>query len=300
MKKLPVSEKILDAEKNLTTWEFCAPVFIASAFSGTLLVDEAELIVKEFDERTVRSGTLTFVSYKGECFAITCKHVVDALEEKQRAWKSEHKTTEGVEAEIDGYLLFTPIATNQFHFNYKLTPVPLRPDGTQPDVAIARVKHQSITRLGRKPIVLTKKVSLPETGIASGYPEQQRVIEAGTHISTFKPKFTTCVATMQMTAKGDLLIMDTIDDHKGLDNLSGMSGGPIIWSDGKHFGLAGIVREGKDIQPKKGMMIDESCIWIHGERITVDLFEEWIKSIPPLNEFKDQTKSLYIPESINY
>jgi hypothetical protein len=298
MKKLPVCDSLLDGKKELNTWEFCAPAFIASTFFGTLICKDSDLIFKEFDESSVRSGTLTFVSYKGECFAITCKHVVDALEKKQAAWKEEQREKYQNEPDFDGYQLFTPIGNNQYHFNYNLTPVPVREDGAQPDVAIARVNRQSITRLGRRQITLAKKNSLPETGIASGYPEEQRIIRQGNNINTFSPKFTTCVATLQITGKGDVLVQDTIANHNGLDVLSGMSGGPIIWSDSKRFGLAGIVREGLDIQPKQGQLMVENGIWIHGERITTELFDEWLNTTPAITELKDETKSLCIPESV--
>lgn len=292
--KLPVCDSLLDDNNELNTWQFCAPAFIASSFFGTLICKDEDLIFREFVEQSVRSGTLTFVSYKGQCFAITCKHVVDALEKKRADWKSEQLAKYQVEPDIDGYQIFTPIGNNQYHFNYKLTPVPVRDDGSQPDIAIARINHRSVTRLGRKPILLAKKNSLPKTGIASGYPEEQRVIRHGDNINTFAPRFTTCVATMQLTDKGDILVQDTIEDHKGLDVLSGMSGGPIIWSNSKRFGLAGIVREGLDIQPKQGQLMVENGIWIHGERITPDLFDAWLSTTPALMELKDETKSIYI------
>lgn len=168
-------------------------------------------------------------------------------------------------------------------------------DGGYPDVAIARVKRESISRLGRKPIVLAKKNELPKTGIASGYPEEQRVVKQGEKVSMFSPKFSACIASMQTTAKGDILIQDTIEDNQGLDVLSGMSGGPIIWSDRNRFGLAGIVREGFDIQPKQGTLMVENGIWIQGERITVELFEKWLEIVPPLMQLKDESKSLYTP-----
>lgn len=295
MKKLQVCDILFDGKNEINTWQFCAPAFIASTFLGTAICKDTDLIFDDFDESSVRSGTLTFVAYKGELFAITCKHVLDALEKKQSRWKREQLDKYGFESPIDGFHLFTPIDNNQFHFNYKLTSAPSREDGSQPDVAIARIKLSSITRLGRKPIIFAQKDLLPETGIASGYPEQQRVIRQGNNFNTFFPKFSTCIATMQMTAKGDILIQDTIEDHKGLDNLSGMSGGPIIWTNEERFGLAGIVKEGLDIQPKEGQLMTDNGIWIHGERITTEQFEFWLKSIPPLTELNDETKSLHIP-----
>ena len=146
--------------------------------------------------------------------------------------------------------------------------------------------------------MVTKKINLPETGIASGYPEEQRVIRQGKNLNTFSPRHVSCIATLQITAKGRILIQDAIEEHKDIDVLSGMSGGPIIWSDANKFGFAGIVVEGLDIQPKKGQLVEEPGIWIHGERITTELFERWIKSIPPLQELENKTRSLYIPQAM--
>lgn len=295
VKKLQVCDSLFDTNMEFNTWQFCAPAFISSASFGTFISNDIELVFDKFDKNSVRSGTLTFVSYKDEFFAITCRHVLKALENKQADWKKEQFEKYGHEPPIEGYHLFTPIDNYQYHFNYKLSSVPGREDGSQPDIAIARVNHDSIRRLGREPLVLSPKDTLPETGIASGYPEHQRVIRQGKKISTFAPKFTSCLASMQLTARGDILLQDTIEDHKGLDVLSGMSGGPIIWSESERFGLAGIVREGLDIQPKEGQLMVEKKIWIYGERITTDLFDIWMKSIPKLTKLKDETKCLYIP-----
>jgi hypothetical protein len=298
MKKLPVCDKLINTNNELVTHQYCAPVFIASSFFGTFICDKSNLVPEELDENSVRSGTLTFLSYKNECFAITCNRVLEALESRQSSWKKRQKEKYDIEFPIDGYQLFTPIDNNQFHFNYKLTPAKKNNDCSQPDIAIARFNMHSITRLKRKPLVLAKKEKLPETGIASGYPEQQRSIKNGKNLITFSPKFVTCTATLQVTDKGNLLIQDTIEENHGLDSLSGMSGGPIIWSAKNRFGLAGIVRKGLDIQPKEGQLMIEDGILIYGERITPDIFEKWIEDLPPLLELKDETKSLYIPRGM--
>ena len=298
MKKLPVCDKLLNSKKELMTHQFCAPVFVASSFFGTFLYDESKLVPDGFDENSIRSGTLTFISYKNEHFAITCNHVLEALESRRNAWRKKQKEEYDFEPPMEGYQLFTPIDNYQYHFNYNLTPANKLSDDSQPDIAIARVNMQSITRLNRKAIVLAKKEQLPETGIASVYPEQQRSIKNGKRTSTFSPKFSTCMATLQVTDNGGLIVQDTIDENNGLDSLSGMSGGPIIWSNSNQFGLAGIVTEGLDIQPKEGQLITEDGILIHGERITPEIFEQWIKGLPNLVELEDETKSLHIPSGM--
>jgi hypothetical protein len=298
MKKLVVADGLLDINKTIDAWKYCAPVFIANSFFGTFLTKVEDLAPEKIDKSSVRSGTLTFISYKGEYFALTCNHVLEALVKRQKAWKAAECEKYGDEPPMEGFELFTPKEQSQHHFNYKLVPVPLDGFGEQPDIAIARINCNYIKKLGREAIVFSKKNKLPETGIASGYPEEQRVIRNGKNLSTFSPKYVACLATLQVTAKGGVLLQDSIIEHNDIDVLSGMSGGPIIWSDDKKFGLAGIIVEGLDVQPKEGQLVDEPGIWIHGERITTELFDVWVKSIPPLNELKNKTQTLSVPESM--
>jgi hypothetical protein len=292
---LPLCDKLQDGENGINTYQYCAPAFIASSFFGTFLENDDDLIFTNFDKSSVRSGTLTFLEYRDETFAVTCKHVLEALLRKQEEWRKQYVERDGFEPPIEGFNLFTPINNNQYHFNYKLTAVPPNDDGSQPDVAIARIRKEAVYRLGRVPIELTKKQEFPITGIASGYPEQQRKIAQGERLNTFSPLFTTCLASMQITAKGEIILQDVIEEHNGLDILSGMSGGPVIWSDENDFGFAGIVYEGLDIQPKEGRLMDQNSIWIHGELITPSIFEKWLSAIPPICELKDETKMLHIP-----
>ncbi len=294
MKGLVVTKDLFDSNSEVQTWVYCAPIFISSTFSGTIFEHDSDLIPKKFDKKSVRNGTLTFISYKSEFFAVTCKHVFDALKTKQEEWKQQQNNKFGFDPPIEGFYFFSPIDKYQYHFNYKLTPVSEK-TGVQSDIAIARINKHTIDRLNRKPIELNDMSQSARTGIASGYPEQQRSLKRGKKLNTFSPKFVACTATLQITGNGGLLIQDTLEDHKGLDVLSGMSGGPIIWSDSQNFGLAGIVREGLDIQPKEGQLMTEDGVWIHGERITPELFDEWLKEIPTLPELKDETKCLYIP-----
>ena len=292
-KKLVVCDGLLDERKKFITHAYCAPIFIASIFSGTLLVKEENLVPNKIDENTLRSGTVTFVNYKGSFFALTCKHVVAALEKRQIEWKNEQFKKYDFEPEVDGLGFYTPIENFQYHLNYQFTVV-----DSDLDIAIARVNYSSIKRLGRKPITLTSKKILPETGVASGYPEEQRVLKKGKNISTFSPKFVTCAATLQESMNGELYMEDLIAGHNDVDVLSGMSGGPIIWSNSKHFGLAGIIKSGYDIQPKKNGFTDENSVFIHAEKVTPALFDKWLKQVPPLKELKDETKSLLIPETL--
>lgn len=97
---------------------------------------------------------------------------------------------------------------------------------------------------------ITKRLALPTSAIATGYPEQQRKL---TPIDEYKDSLSTKVANRfaYLTEQnGRLVLSHSITEHHGLDNLSGMGGGPIIWSDPKSFGLLGIVTNGLDIIQK--------------------------------------------------
>jgi len=296
-KKLVVCDDIMK-NGHVAASKFCAPVFIASSSFGTLLSKEEDLVFKHIQEGSVRSGTLTFIRYRGELLALTCRHVVLALRQRREQWRSEMFKKYKTEPDHVPFHLYTPIGLNQFHFFYELTPVPPNLDGSEPDVAIARVDIDVITRLGRVPLVFADKKTLPETGIACGYPEQQRTVTAGEHLNNLAPKFVACTATLQVTGKGDLLLQDEISESNGVDNLSGMSGGPILWSDHKRFGLAGIVYEGSDIQGGEGRLMEGSGIWIRGERISTSKLDEWLLHIPRSSRVDEHSKSLYVPSAL--
>lgn len=293
-KKLIVCDQLFNKDGSYITSKYCASIFITSTYFGAFLENTDNLIFDKHDKTSVRSGTVTFIEHNDELYAVTCKHVIDSLEKRQALSREKSIEECGFASPEDGIGLFTLKGKTHFHLNYYFTIVPLNSNGEQPDVAIARIKHNSMTRLGREAILLSNRIKLPETGVASGYPEPQRAVKVGRKINKLTPKFTTCIATIQLSNSGKLYLDDAIDNHNNVDSLSGMSGGPILWSDDNNFGLAGIIYEGNDIQPIKGGFDNSNRIFVKGERVTIEIFENWIKAIPPIFEIKDQTKYLII------
>ena len=298
-KKLEIANLLMDDQNKFNTWRYCAPIFITDMF-GIQFSDKQNLFPEEIDEKSIRNGTVTFVSYKGELFALTCEHVSSALKSKQNKWKNEQIRKYGFEPPVGGYHFFTPKGNGQYHFCYEFTSVPQNSDHTQPDIAISRIDAFVMERLEREPIPLEGQMPpLPLTGIASGYPEEQRIeYNTGKVLKTFSPKFTVCVATIQITGKGELLLQDNIVHHNDVDKLSGMSGGPIIWSHNDTFGLAGIAKDASSIQPVKDGIFTENNIFILGEKITTDIFQKWLLEIPEKKQINDQSKRLHIPEGM--
>ncbi len=295
MEKLVVHRDLLNKNNKLTTDNFCAPIFIASQFLGMALAKEKDLISTDPEKYpTIRNGTMTFVAYRNEYFAVTCRHVEEFLTTEQNRWKQQQETTE--DPLFVGYQLFIPLGNRYIHFNYKLTSLPTE----LPDIAIARIEPSFLKKVNRKAITLFSKGVLPKSGIATGYPEYQRVIKQNNNIDLFSPKCVSCYGAMELTALGRLCINGIIDDHQGLDNLSGMSGGPIIWSTKDYFGLAGILYKGWDVQPEAGKLVAGGSLSILGELITPALFQTWLTNfIPPLKKLHDDSKMIVRNPKIN-
>lgn len=293
-KKLVFCDDIKKGEKYVAS-DYCAPIFIANSSFGVSISKDIDLVFEEITEDSVRSGTLTFISYKGQALALTCGHVVAALRKKREESRRAMLEKYGEDFNQVSLHFYTPIGLDQFHFNYELTPVPIDPDGTETDLAIARIDRSVITRLGRTPLIFTDKKNLPKSGLAGGYPEQQRTITNQGLLGTLSPKFVACIAELQITGNGDLMLQDEIAESNGVDNLSGMSGGPILWSDSKRYGLAGIVYEGLDIQGGKERLVPGSGILIRGVQLTSKKLDKWLLGIPHSSRVEDQSKRLHVP-----
>lgn len=300
-KKLAVSDKLLDKNQKLVTDIYCAPIFICPTFIGAFQGTEEDLIFDgNFTETSLRSGTVTFVKYKKECFAITCKHVIDTLEAQESLAQKRYEALvgDGKSPEEPMVGFYTPIGNIQHHCNYKFTVVPQPEYGKEIDAAIARVDEEYIKLIGRKPIVLTKKSNIPNTGIASGFPEEQRHLDDYDSIRKFYAKFVTCTATIEETQNGEYFLNDVISEHNGVNNLSGMSGGPVLWSNFHKFGLLGIVKQGADIQPSDDGFFDTNSIYIKVEAITSELVEEWCKVLPEITKLPNRTIYALPPKTV--
>ena len=298
MKKLEVAESLLDKEMHLNTWQYCAPIFITSS-TGILLGGDQNLLPSNY-KKGVRNGTVTFVSFKDGLFALTCAHVNDLLKNNRLKHKSNFLKKFKTCPDDEIIHFFSPRGEAQYHFCYNFTNVNINNGDTKPDIAIARIDSFVMERLEREPIRLDEAMpDLPVTGIASGYPEEQRSsYTSSKFLNTFSPKFIACVATMQLTANCDLFIQDQIEHHNNVNVLSGMSGGPIIWSKGDSFGLAGLAREASNLQPQHEGIFNCNNIFIQGVRITPQLFDSWLASIPAKQQLKDRSAKLIIPSGM--
>lgn len=301
MKQLSISDELINAVGESKAGRFCAPILIGNTFSGTFLAKK-EALTSTHSSDFIRNGTVTFLNFEGELLALTCNHVKAALDKANAAWKAKQFEKYQVVPPVDGFKFFTPRGYVQHSFNYQFTTVPADDDGTQQDVAIARINASCFDRIEREPIVFLDGDdppigTLPVSGVACGYPEQQRSLSSdGSRTDTLGIKFVACTATMTQTANGKLIVEDSVEELNGVDVLSGMSGGPIFWSKEDTFSLAGIVFEGADMAPGEGRLMTQPGICIFGEPISSSLLRRWLTNVPPLTELPDGSKTLVVPK----
>lgn len=291
-----VCDALIDKDGQLKLWQYCTHVHITRIGSGTFIGHEDAYVFGS--EHMTRSATVTFVNYKKRYFALTCRHVYEALRSKNADLHKRFKEDSGTDlADYDLYQFYTPVGNFNYHFNYEFWPVPETSPGV-PDVAMTEVSEEFIKRLQRKALKLTTIAQLPTSAIAAGYPEQQRKlidskeVEGWKHLSI---SVAHCFAYLT-TQSNKLILSDAIEEHHGLDNLSGMSGGPIIWSNLSGFGLIGVVTDGWDVQPKDSEDPTPS-VAIMGEPITPNIFDSWLKSLPANLAREDRSMKIHFPKT---
>lgn len=286
--KMPIHSDLHDSANQIVTANYCCPIFITPSF-GVALSAPNHLIEGSEASPRVRSGTLTLVSYNGEYYGLTCRHVVEELEAQDRQKMNKLKELGITVFPPEGLAyFFFPKGDYQIHINAHFHKAPGDEyTASSPDIAFGRIPTETFEMIGRNALPLDRFSNLEEvmignfTGIATGYPENTR-----RHIPDKKADHlgvSTVIATAPLDGSTSRLKMiSELDTSPDADNLSGMSGGPVIWSDQKSWGVAGIIKEGRDIKPKEGedQIINKDCIWIDGEPITRETLINFLDSIP--------------------
>jgi hypothetical protein len=310
MTQLAVHDDLMGSDGKVKSFRFCCPIFITGMY-GTLVTNSESLFPVNGAEPEIRSGTLTFVSYKGRTYGITCRHVVEALEGQNAKKHQEHLAIYGnavpfvPEAQMH---FFFPKEKEQIHINTKFYKAPGDAfTASYPDAAITRISPEKLAQIGREAISLEREIvasdkwSKAACGIATGYPEQnRRSISSNTPLSKMGVSTVIAIAPFERVSGTQITMFYELNEEPDADNLSGMSGGPILWSEEEGWGLLGIVKEGRDMKQSssknQNSFLTGHIIWIDGEPISSEVFAQWVAQIPEGDEpIKDLSKTLYVP-----
>lgn len=160
---------------------------------------------------------------------------------------------------------------------------PSSPFGLEPlDIAIRELHPEFAKALGKEELHLDDMPEVPgevRFGYAVGFPENmKRRLEEDRGYRISMPQ---CTVLAEINRKPDQRFTLHSQVHRkaiAYEQFSGMSGGPIFWSDENRFGIYGIVYEGG----AKPSTDDDAEIYVFGELATPDTIRGWTAEVPEL------------------
>jgi len=214
------------------------------------------------------NATLTFVELNGRIYGVTCQHVIDIVQGRNRA------------AGGHAFDLFTVVEKLVFiGIERFLQPGDLS-GGRAPDIAIRQLHPDYPAAVGKIPISLSQppESSKIEHLIAVGYPTaiKQPADDVGRVAIPCIHALAEQVAHSERTVR----MFSILAENPGIDSFSGMSGGPVYWSTPELYGLAGITYEAAP--PNEMGVVPDSRISIVAETVSLDRFSHWVSQVPVL------------------
>lgn len=230
------------------------------------------------------TATVTFVKVKDKTYAVTAHHVIAALDTlAMRDGK-----------QFEGYLcLQSPGVTILGPF---LTPPPDFPD-PPPDIAMCPVDKRLPGRIGKVPFEVLPQhdAKWPVShAVAVGFPtveKHDRQDEQG-GVRLAMPCVHAVAEGLNSSGSSDQVQFHSeILDRPKVVSLSGMSGGPVFWSDDNKYGLIGFVKEALDVTPKEGeeTFYTEPKVNFICQRVDFAILEKWTHYVD-MNWRKERAK----------
>lgn len=237
----------------------CAPMFIIEHRVGATPVANDP------------NATLTFIRFQGRTFGITCKHVVDSLQGRLKASGNRFSHTLFIA------LQERVIVQDRF----------VIPSGDwmlpAPDIAIRELRPDFPAYVGKSALDIeacaVPPLSEVAAGIAVGFPDRATEGRAeGTGYRLSMP----CVHAVgeNRSAEGpSFSLYSDLDSTPEIRDLSGMSGGPIYWSNEERYGLLGITYESAPLADALG---GHASVHIKGQHVDLATIESWVDQVPSL------------------
>jgi len=150
--------------------------------------------------------------------------------------------------------------------------------GPSPDLAIRELDPNYISAIGKKPLAFQDpSIANIVHGIAVGYPTG---IKENTKDGRVCIPCVYVLGELPSITEKKAVLFSVLDHDPGIDSFSGMSGGPIYWSDQFAYGLLGITYEAAS--PREAGIVKNNRIHIIGELLSLNRFELFLSQIPKL------------------
>jgi hypothetical protein len=214
------------------------------------------------------TATVTFISFEGATYAVTAWHVVGDFR--------------GSAPDQQPHTFFLPKAPGHALSDRFVRP-PAGLIGKQPDVAIRKIRPELPGHIGKESFVLTdaEQPAVLPYALAVGYPTTRKTKQMEDSETAMECSW--AAAEGVSTGYGDQVqFYSEIARCPEIVSLSGMSGGPVFWSDGTKYGLTGIVKQAMSNEESEGT-ISGPAPKVHFicQRFTAHEFACWTKELQP-------------------
>jgi len=190
------------------------------------------------------TGTVTFLEIDGKTYAVTAAHVVRILNKAA----NEYGMPEGsfIVPKAPGVSISGPFLTPPKDVAARLPP----------DIGLRPIHPELPNHVGKTAFVVREDNCAPETithGHAVGFPTFCKADVSDNQGVYSAMQCVHAIAEFVSESVDQLNFRSQIDDFPKTGSLSGMSGGPVFWSDEGNYGLTGIVIEAIDAAPEESL-----------------------------------------------
>ena len=217
------------------------------------------------------SATLTFIKFQGRTYGITCKHVLSILRDRITISGSESSHT-----------FF--VALNQHKVLQDRFIVPPGDWVTpEPDIAIREIDPNFPAYVGKvaldidaNPVPVLSEVSF---AVVVGFPDRLKTQTAFPIGYQIAMPCVHAVADNHSDVGPSFTLFSELLATPNIRDLSGMSGGPIYWSDETSYGLLGITYESS---PLENSLSGTASVHIKGHLADRNTIAQWVSHVSPL------------------
>lgn len=216
------------------------------------------------------SATLTFVRFQGRTYGITCKHVVNSLRDRIKKSGNKYSHT----------FLIALTAHHVVQDRFVIPPGDLAIP--EPDIAIRELNPHFPAHIGKSALDIDAGTVPPLSGvkfaIAVGFPDRLKTQSPAPVGYQLAMPCVHAVADNQSTSGPTFTLFSELQETPGIRDLSGMSGGPIYWSNDTRYGLLGITYESSPVDRS----LAGAAVHIRGHLADWAILERWVSHVPHL------------------
>ena len=262
----------IENELYKNTKKHCAALFWAWSFGKMYFRNKDEDYIE-------KQGTLTFIEYKDNCYAITNRHVIEPEEDDN--WKELLKV-KSLMVSLDKHMFFGIHPIFLSPRTSELTP--LYPPHFPKDIAIFpfSTNRPKLEQANKAPVPLPDtlpKIQCDDLVLVVGFPGGERKIISG---KTYGHRLAHIIGTVVSITENSIQIFDQNPKRDKDISIGGMSRGPIFKFDYNtgDYVFAGIIHQGDGNKRRNAMGQEEirDNIWIFGYPLDGERLEEMLNS----------------------